>query len=153
KVRTLLNTLNMNYSMDNLTFSSVTSYLDLKFNHMNNYDQTSYGLANSAIGERSKIFSQELRLVSDFDGPLNFTLGGYYEKFKRTPYADTPLVFVGPDPVTGRFDNFQGRNKATGNTISGFGQLRWDILENLELAGGVRYTKEKRTQSVQNDFK
>ena len=152
-VKTLLSILNMNYSTDDLTFSSVTSYLDLKFAQMNNYDQTSYGLANSAIGERSKIFAQELRLVSDFDAPVNFTLGGYYEKFKRTTYTDTLLVFVGPDPVTGRFDNFQGGNKATGNTISAFGQVRWDILENLELAGGVRYTREKRTQSVQNFFK
>jgi iron complex outermembrane receptor protein len=156
KVNTLLATYNMNYKTDNLTFSSVSSYLDLKYSGMNNYDQTSYGLANSAIGEHSKIFSQEFRLVSDFDAPVNFTVGAYYEDMKRGTYTDTIIFFVGPVPAgapgAGRFDNFNSQNAATGKTISAFGQVRWDIMENLELAGGVRYTKEKRTQEVENLF-
>jgi outer membrane receptor protein involved in Fe transport len=156
KVKTLLTNLAMNYKTDDLTFTSVSSYLDLKFAQMNNYDQTSYGLANSAIGEHTKVFSQELRLTSDFDAPVNFTLGGYYEDMKRGTYTDTIIFFVGPVPAgapgEGRFDNFNSQNKATGKTVSAFGQVRWDIMENLELAGGVRYTKEKRTQNVENLF-
>ena len=156
RVNTFLTTLNMNYRTDDLTISSVSSYLDLKFSHMNNYDQTSYGLANSAIGEHSKIFSQELRVVSDYDGPVNFTLGGYFEDMKRGTYTDTIIFFVGPVPAgmpgEGRFDNFNSQNKATGKTVSAFGQLRWNITDDLELAGGVRYTQEKRTQAVENLF-
>lgn len=156
KVNTMLTTLNMNYSLDDLTITSVSSYMDLKFSGLNNYDQTSYGLAASSIGEHSEIFAQELRMVSDYDGPLNFTIGGYFEDMKRMTYTDSLIFFVGPVPAgmpgAGRFDNFEGENRATGKTISAFGQLRWAITDDFELAGGVRYTKEKRTQTVENFF-
>lgn len=152
KVDAMLTTLNMNYDMENLTLTSVSSYMYLKFGQMSNYDFTSYGLAVSAIAEKNNVFSQELRLASSFDGPLNFTIGGYYEKSKRRNSTDSLLAFFGPDPVTGRYDTFENANLARGRTLSGFGQLRWNIVEELELAGGVRYTQEKRTQRVVNNY-
>jgi iron complex outermembrane receptor protein len=156
RVKTLMSTLNMNYKTDDLTLSSVSSFLKLRFSNSNNYDQTSYGLAGVTIGEFTDIFSQELRLVSSFDAPVNFTVGAFYEKMKRKTWSDALIFFVGPVPAgspgAGRFDNFHSVNHAKGETISAFGQVRWDIMENLELAGGVRYTKEKRTQQVENIF-
>ncbi len=156
KVKTFMPTLSMNYNTDNLNFSSVTGYLDLNFTNVNNYDQTSYGLATVSIGEFTKIFTQEFRMTSDFDGPLNFTAGAYYEDMKRKVWSDALIFFVGPVPAgfdgEGRFDNFHSVNHSKGKTVSAFGQMRWDIMENLELAGGVRYTKEKRTQVAENLF-
>ena len=152
KVDAMLTTLNMNYDMGDLSLASVSTYLYLKFGQMSNYDFTSYGLATSAIAEKNNVFSQELRLTSSYDGPLNFTLGAYYEKSKRRNSTDSLLVFLGEDPVTGRYDTFKNSNRASGRTLSAFGQLRWNIVEELELAGGVRYTQEKRTQRVVNDY-
>lgn len=90
-------------------------------------------------------FTQELRGSSDFGGPFNFTLGAFYQDGKtfdaqtlpgNVNYFLPPLVFEG---------NMTIRIKA----YSGFGQARYKITPELELAGGARYTKEKRSlQSV-----
>jgi outer membrane receptor protein involved in Fe transport len=155
-LETFLSTLTANYRTENLTFTSVSGFMRLRYQQSNNYDQTSYGLANSGIGENTKVFSQEIRLVSDFKGPFNFTLGGYYENSRRTNDTDTLIFFVGPVPAgfpgAGRFDNFASANHNKGETFSAFGQARIDILPKLELAGGVRYTHEKRTLDSGNSF-
>ena len=35
----------------------------------------------AAIAEKNTTFSQEIRVASQFDGPINFTAGGYYEDY------------------------------------------------------------------------
>ena len=156
RLKSILSNLTLNYSLDDLTLTSVTSYWKIKYASVGAYDYTSYGLASSAIGETTDSFSQELRMVTDFDGPVNVTLGGFYEKIDRQNYTDSLLFFVGPVPAgqpgAGRYDSFNSQNFAKAETISGFGQLRWAITDQLELAGGVRYTKETRTQRIFNTY-
>lgn len=152
KLDSALTVLNLNYKTDNLSLTSISTYLFLKYSQSANYDFTSYGLASSPISEKNNNFSQELRMVTSFDGPINLTLGAYYEKTRRNNTVDSLLVFLGPDPATGRYDTYANVNQARGRTLSGFGQVRWNIFDNLELAGGVRYTQERRTQSVANTY-
>lgn len=148
--------LTMNYHTDDLTFTSVTGYLKMKYRQMGDYSFTSYGGIGVALGEDYESWSQELRLASDFDGPLNFVLGGFFEDTKRTNSVNSLLFYVGPDNIpgsnTGKYHTFELGHDVKGSTISGFGQLKWEIIENLELAGGVRYTKEKRRQLTQHFF-
>lgn len=68
------------YELGAVTLTSITAYRDTKLNADQDVDFTSARLATGAnIGQaRIKTFTQELRLASDFDGPLNFLLGGYY---------------------------------------------------------------------------
>lgn len=156
RLKSLFTNLTANVRTDDLTFTSVTSYWTFDYASMGGYDYTSYGLANSAIGEKAHSFAQELRLVSDFDGPLNFSLGAFYENGHRRNPTDSLLVLVGPVaaglPGAGRYDNFNSQNYADWKTLSGFGQLRWAITDGVELAGGVRYTKETRRQVIENRF-
>lgn len=67
-----------------LTVTSITAYRDTKLNANQDVDFTSARLATGAnIGQaRIKTFTEELRVASDFDGPLNFLLGAYYFKEK-----------------------------------------------------------------------
>lgn len=151
-VKSLLTTLIMNYKMDNLTLTSVTGYSGLKADQMMAFSFSSTPIAKVAMGERAHTFSQEIRLLSDFDGPLNFTMGAYYEKVKRRNFTAPLLVFVGPDPVTGRHDTYESTTRTNGKTISGFGQLRWQVFDKFELAGGVRYTHETKTADLRNIY-
>jgi iron complex outermembrane receptor protein len=68
------------YDIGALTLTSITAYRDTKLNANQDVDFTSARLATGAnIGQaRLKTFTQELRLASDFDGALNFLVGGYY---------------------------------------------------------------------------
>lgn len=68
------------YEFGALTLTSITAYRETRIRADQDVDFTSAALATGAnIGQADlATFTQELRLASDFDGPLNFLVGGYY---------------------------------------------------------------------------
>ena len=68
------------YSFGALKLTSITAYRETRLDANQDVDFTSARLASGAnIGKADiKTFTQEVRLTSEFDGPLNFLLGGYY---------------------------------------------------------------------------
>ncbi|HWV60357.1 MAG TPA: TonB-dependent receptor [Sphingopyxis sp.] len=91
----------IDYDLGNLALTSITAYRQVRADTNQDSDFTAADL----IGEKSDYvdidtFTQEIRLTSDFDGPINFLLGGYYfnEKVNQQsaikfgddfrPYAD-----------------------------------------------------------------
>lgn len=110
-------------------------------------------------------YSQELRLASDFDGPINFMLGAFYED--RTFTFDTAqqgvnISFAGADPTLPISPAFGGGvARGTGFTydwdkthitkteaLSFFGSVMIDLTEKLELSGGLRWTDETKIQTI-----
>ncbi|MBJ7440272.1 MAG: TonB-dependent receptor [Sphingopyxis sp.] len=76
----------IDYDLGNLALTSITAYRKVKA--LTNQDSDFTGA--DLIGENSQdlginTFTQELRITSDFDGPINFLLGGYYfnEKIRQ----------------------------------------------------------------------
>ncbi len=91
----------IDYDLGNLALTSITAYRQVRADTNQDSDFTAADL----IGEKSDYvdidtFTQEFRVTSDFDGPLNFLIGGYYfnEKVNQQsaikfgtdfrPYAD-----------------------------------------------------------------
>ncbi len=96
-------------------------------------------------------YSQEVRLASDFDGPINFMLGAFYED--RTFTFDTAqqgvnISFLGRDPVTGFTYDWDKTHLTKTEALSFFGSLSWDLTEQLELSGGLRWTDESKVQTI-----
>lgn len=128
-------------------------------NHLRSFDL--------GVGD-SKEFTQEFRLSSSFEGPLNFSLGGIYTKYRSiTDYyvfsnsltafaqlndlAGIPNVFpFYVDPNFPPSDN-EGRNyydsRGNGTTKSKaiFGEVYWDITDTLKFTAGARRTKDDKT--------
>lgn len=109
------------------------------------------GVGGSDPVNKTAQFTQELRLVSSYDGPINFSLGAFYEsrviKFNTSQQAfNASLLF--PDPVTGNTFDYFKRHRTKTNTYSLFGSATYDITEQLELTGGVRYTKEDKVNTI-----
>ena len=137
--------LTMNYHFAKMTLTSVTGLLGLSEKGANAISFSTYALFYDARGEKTRNFTQELRLVSNLDGPFDFTIGGFYENDRRTSTSNAALTgSLFRDPATGKYVSYENYNTNHGNTYSGFGQLRWRFLESLELAGGVRYTRETK---------
>ncbi len=142
--QSMLASLTMNYNFGNLTLTSVTGYFKLKYKNLADFSFSSTATNSSTAAEDTERFSQELRLVSDFDGPLNFTLGGYYEDGKVDTLASAIFVPV-YDPVADTFQSYVYESGVDSKALSVFGQLRWEIVEQLELAGGVRYSRDRKS--------
>lgn len=95
--------------------------------------------------------SQEVRLQSDFDGKLNFMLGGFVEARRflfDTAQQAVNISLIAPDPVTGYTFDYDKIHRTKTDAFSVFGSLTFNPTEALELSGGVRYTDEHKTQTI-----
>ncbi|GAB5481160.1 MAG: TonB-dependent receptor [Parasphingorhabdus sp.] len=61
-----------------ISVTSITSYRELKNFFLSDIDYTSASLATETRDQDVETFTQEIRITSDFDGPINFLLGGFY---------------------------------------------------------------------------
>ena len=63
---------------DTISFTSITAYRELDNFFLTDIDFTSADIATETRAQQVETFTQEFRLTSNFDGPLNFLLGGFY---------------------------------------------------------------------------
>jgi iron complex outermembrane recepter protein len=132
----------------NQDISSTTSYYHVSSSSMVNPSDATY--SGPFIGVNNRYwrhdFTEEVRDISDFQGPINYTLGYLYEEGK---FSDQVIVlgntadFLPPNLV-------DGITPVSIWTRSVYGQIRWDIIDRLELAPGVRWTDEDRSESPYN---
>ncbi len=139
-------TLELNYRPSSaITITSDTGYFDLAFKGTL-ASPFGNGPAGSGIGLDNgygyREWSEELRINSDFAGPVNFTAGMYYQDARVRDSTD--LIFNNFIPSIGVSDEWY-LNDMTIKTWSGFGQVRWNMTSELELDLGGRYTSEKRS--------
>ena len=138
-------TLELNYHpTTNQTISSTTAYYHLTSSSMVNPSDTTFDGPFIGVNNRyfRKELTEELRASSDFKGPLNYTIGALYENghFEDTVAVLGNAAYGLPSPLV------DGDTPVFIKTYSVFGQARWDIIERLELAAGVRWTDEKRNE-------
>jgi len=69
----------MDYETDfGLSFTSITSYRELDNFFRSDIDYTAADIAIEQRDQSVETFTQEFRIASDFDGPVNFLLGAFY---------------------------------------------------------------------------
>ena len=154
----------MNYHpSDKLTITSATGYYKIKYDACQNYENSYAVILPSCNVYRNREFSQELNFNTSFDGPLNLSGGLYFSDVKAGTGSLTylfggqfPLLappgspglpngLGGPDtPALVNYYWFEMEGKA----YSGFVEGTFAITDQLELSGGVRYTKENKRLPV-----
>lgn len=109
-----------------LSVTSITSYRELQNYFLTDIDFTSADIATETREQDVETFTQELRIASDFDGPINFLLGGFYfdEKIDQLSGVQNGSqirnffeILAGEDPVavlTGQPTLFNGLEAAFG---------------------------------------
>jgi iron complex outermembrane receptor protein len=147
----LLGGLELNYNPnDDITVTSVTGF------YKSNYNATFMSSATYEFASllpnnqylRNREITQELRVTSSYDGPLNFTFGGFFQDVKG--HAGNASGQVIQSVPGGAFDTaaaFSGASffyRQETKAYSAFGQMRWNIFDALELAAGGRYSKETK---------
>lgn len=148
----VLGSLTVNYDADQFSLAAVTGLFSSDTKYFDNYDGTVYMAYDAAEHEKFDSMSQEVRLLSKFDSALNFMFGLYYQD-TSLDFTNTVLIAPLPaDPATGKRHTWEKPGNTDGTTISAFGQLTWDITDQLELAGGVRYTHEEKDSWLTNSW-
>ena len=81
---------------------------------------------------RGRSFVQELRFTSDFNGPLQITLGAFYQK-SRGLIQVPPVIIEG----LGDFYNFRSKSRTVEKAL--YGEANFDVTDKLQLIAGLRY--------------
>ena len=136
---------------DNLTLSSITGYIE---SDAFTFADALWGLPAGlgvTIELDSEMITQELRLTSSNDGPVNFSIGAYYGDGEITnsniPYLLGSLVGAPPGLLIPLNPDDPAYTVGT-ESFSVFGELIWDITDQLTLSAGARYTNESRSFNV-----
>ena len=130
------------YEFESFDIYSATSYLEFEeqiFDSTLINDDGTGNIAFSVAYDNRTIenISQEIRLVSRNDGPLQWTLGGLYNDNETTF-----LFSSGPDNP-GIVDEL-----VESESWAVFGELTWSMLDDrLDITGGLRYYEDDRTDT------
>ena len=137
---------------ETLTLSSITGYVDLVHWELDDY---SYG-AGVFGGLHNNVYeslSQEFRLATNLDGPLNVQAGLYWQdikqKFDAYQYAFNLGIIFGPDSVTGWEYDYNKTHFLDTKALSGFVALYWDLNDRTEITAGARYTEEHKDGRIE----
>lgn len=109
------------------------------------------GMGSSDPQNKTDQYSQEFRLSSDYDGAFNFQLGAFYEWRQldfNTSQQAVNISIIAPDPITGATYDYYKKHRTKTDTVSLFSSFTFDLTDQLELAGGLRWTKERKTNTI-----
>jgi len=120
---------------------------------------------------QSEQFSQEFRLQSNFKGPVNFSVGANYVRFhtdidyyvfanaftiigytlasgSTDPNSPTHGTYIDPKPldaIDGYGQNyFRSKNPYRLTSAAAFGEVYWQVSDELKLTAGLRYTDDRK---------
>jgi len=139
--------------------TSITAYRWWDWNPANDGDSTSLPIVTKAQqSNRQRQFSQELRLASDTQGPIDYVVGAYYfwqiiRGKGATAYGPAAGLWNLPTvPVAvsnAALNGFEANSTSDPQTRSYalFGQLDWKFADRLTLTAGLRFTHEKKEGS------
>lgn len=172
--------LQVEYDFDNFSLTSITAFRTLDQFQSGDVDFTSARLVSAEMADARDTeidtFTQELRLTSTGDGPLQWMVGAFYfneevtndENFGLGPdfrsYVDVLLASLGAPGALGQIEQVLGLPSGfiyadgTGNqsetytlddeTLSLFAQFDYDLTDRLTLTAGVNYTQSEKEASA-----
>jgi len=145
-------TLRIDYEMPYFTITSLTGYLNFKYDELCDCDFTPANIFDLTIREKYEQFSQEVRLTSEEGGTVEWLGGVFYQTYDQTfnddfnlPATSTlnaltagliPSVFFG----TGIDRDFTQKS----DVWAIFGEITWSITDAVKLNLGGRYTEEEK---------
>lgn len=100
--------------------------------------------AQSIYRVRSRAFTQEVRLVSNGEGKLQWTLGGYFKHESRS--VEDGFVFNVPAIQT--IDRPLSHSDQKGDAWAVFADLDYSLTDQLSVQAGLRYFKDDKSFSV-----
>lgn len=144
--------LQVEWDLGDFELTSVTGYLDTSREAILEVDASPNRLIEEYIKDGSEQFSQEVRLASDWDGPLSLIAGAFYLQDELTGQDSFELLAdLNPTPGTPYFDatNFILRTDRfytqKTDTFAVFAQSDYELTDRLTATLGARFTWEERT--------
>jgi iron complex outermembrane receptor protein len=129
-----------------ITLTSVTGVYDIEQDNLIRGSGSSNPTIAADFTFSNRQVTEELRLTSDFDSPVNFMLGGFYQdgdiqvinRLRGNRAFSLPALLQ------------SGTHDIDIRSVSAFGQVIWQATDHIEVAGGARWTDEERKHTLFN---
>ena len=134
-----LGSLVIGYDFGGANLVSATSYFDRETFTSNDISNSFFNISgppnplSSVARAPAKVFAQELRLVSNGDGPFSWLIGGYYSHEDYTEVAALDDAIFGP--------LFNGTLGYKYETYAVFAEAGYELAPGLKFTAGGRYTE------------
>jgi len=156
RIRSSGTTLKLDWALEDHTFTSITSFQDVRDRFARGDIDGGFGCVFTCTGPvgpggvppfvvnidtGSNIlleqFTQEFRLASVSDGPFNYQMGIFYfsDEFDGDSQAQSAGATAFTTGSTSRIEN---------KTWAVFGQATYDVSDSMTLTAGVRYTDDQK---------
>jgi iron complex outermembrane receptor protein len=140
---------NIAYDFGGVTLKSITGYSDFKTTRTQDTDFSSSQIGADYQFTSAKTISQELQLVSNDSGPLEYVIGAYFfhDKLNGTFINEQFVQIVPGDtrpPAVRQAGGFYQEFRAKTESLAGYAQASYAITDKLKLTGGIRYTNDKK---------
>lgn len=128
---------------DGMTLRSITGYRGSKMNNVVDSDSTEmafpFGMGYR-IADATQT-SQEVQLFSPESGRLRYIVGAFYLHQKLNSKGGLVVPALGVRPLDQTFNQ-------SGDSYAAFGQINYDIVDDLTLTLGGRYSHETRKATI-----
>lgn len=151
------------YAAERFTFTSITGRIEGELDQLSDLDNSGFDVFNRINDYTSESWSQEIRITSAgddwrlFDRPMTWTVGGIYydDEFQVNNAiiagADVAPGFVGFLTVPGERPN-ENQQFVERNGWAIFFDVGLDVLDNVTLSVGGRYSEDNDKQFWRNTF-
>ena len=148
-LRNYSGTSNIAYDLGPVTLKSITGLTDFKTTRTQDTDFSGNQIGADYQFTSAKTFSQELQLISNDKGPLEYVVGAYYfkdrlngtfinQQFPQIVRNVTPNITRAQ--AGGAYTELRARTEST----AGYAQASYAITDQIKITAGVRYTRDKK---------
>ncbi len=148
----LSHNLTMNLEWAGHILTSVTGFVGSNDHESIDPDQGPFGILVVQRFESYDQYSQEFRVTSPTGGRFEYLAGVYYQDSKLKLTSSFSNNLFAPPPGPGSLQGTQIRDFIQDEeTIAVFGQIRWNLLDNLSASFGFRWSEvdKKATNNLQ----
>lgn len=132
-----------NYDLtDDLTVTSITSFADYLITDLTDVDISPNQTFLDGSAEDYNQFAQELRMNGSLSDGLDFIVGGLFSHYEIDFAQNSTTLGAGPPALRNRNRHRFAYQRNDG--LSVFGDLTYELSEDLTVSGGLRYIHEKR---------
>lgn len=136
----------LNYDFGAVALTSVTAYAKGNRDQVGDVDATSFDAVNLTRLADAEFFSQELRLASNSEGSLNWTVGGIFVDEKTSGNLDVILGAFNPLGAPANTLIRRSGDTASNTSWALFGEADLDVTDRLTITYGARYSHDKPAQ-------
>ncbi|MEN3953116.1 TonB-dependent receptor [Iodidimonas sp. SYSU 1G8] len=143
----------MNYDLGGAVLTSLTGYRGFRSENFLDLDYSAEAFFRSGRDNQQWQLSEELRLVSDSEGPIDYLVGAYFywsnlKSDLQTNVDDSTLLGLPPGLQGVQQVHYHDLDV---NSQALFGQLTWHITDQIELTGGARIDREGRSLLISQE--